>query len=436
MGLAGEEVSAVAVQGNSDNASFGAGDIARLGNGQPLPAGITQTGSGVRRRLSLAQTDRMLRSDRSRVRILVGISVASLLVLSFFSLCIMGAMGQNYAYSGAYYFYTPIEVFHALYEHGYNAVAQVTHAYPQHTNEWLRDNVNGYWAIWHRAGVVGITLICGILLSISGMLYQNVFRNPLAGPGMLGASSGVSLGIMLLVVLYGTSATQMLSERYIYCYGFGAAILVFVVAAGKKLSGKGKPFDIVTMLLIGGIFGQLAGFVQQYVILFLYGEDETIQNVFIELTQMLVVDTSALSWICLGVAFAIAFIPVYLMRFRMNALAFTDEEVRLFGINFTRLRAVALISGAIMMLAAQIHTGMVGMVSMIVPFMSRAWFGAEFSKQLIGNVCIGTVLLLICRDITDCIPFVGDGLGVGMIVQIVAMPLFVVIMAKHLNSWE
>lgn len=367
---------------------------------------------------------------------MVAISVALLVVLSYLSLGIMGAMGQNYAGSGAYYFYSPFEVARALQEHAYNALAQVFHIWPQHSNEWLLENVNGYWAIWHRAGVIGITLLCGILLSVSGMLYQNVFRNPLAGPGLLGASSGVSLGIMLLVILYETSAPQMLKERYIFCYGFGAAILVFVILAGKKLTGKGKPFDIVTMLLIGGIFGQLAGFVQQYVILFLYTEDETIQNIFIELTQMLVVDTSPLSWACLAVAFAISFIPVYLMRFRMNALAFEEEEVRLFGINFTRLRAVALISGAIMLLAAQIHTGMVGMVSMIVPFMSRSWFGTEFSKQLTGNVCIGTLLLLICRDITDCIPFVGDGLGVGMIVQIVAMPLFVIIMAKHLNSWE
>ena len=423
-------------RGYDSNASFGAGDIARLGNGSPLPPSATRGGSGVQRKLSLAETDRILRADRARTRARVAISVVLLVVLSYLSLGIMGAMGQNYAYSSAYCFYSPAEVAYALYVHAYDAIAQVTHAWPQHSREWLLENVNGYWAIWHRAGVVGVTLLCGILLSISGMLYQNVFRNPLAGPGLLGASSGVSLGIMLLVVLYGTAAPQMLTERYIYCYGFGAAILVFVVAAGVKLSGKGKPFDIVTMLLIGGIFGQLAGFVQQYVILFVYGEDETIQNVFIELTQMLVVDTSPLSWACLAVAFAVSFIPVYLMRFRMNALAFEEQEVRLFGINFTRLRAIALISGAIMLLAAQIHTGMVGMVSMIVPFMSRSWFGTEFSKQLTGNICIGTVLLLICRDITDCIPFVGDGLGVGMIVSIVAMPLFAVIMAKHLNSWE
>ncbi|MBQ9003285.1 MAG: iron chelate uptake ABC transporter family permease subunit [Eggerthellaceae bacterium] len=421
---------------DQERASFSAGDIARLANGSPLPATAVNSGAGIKRRLTMAETNRTLKADRARTRAMVIASVAALAVLSYLSLGIMGAMGQNYAFSGAYYFYSPVEVARALYEHAYNALAQVTHAWPQHSSEWIAQNVNGYWAVGHRAGVVGITLLCGILLSISGMLYQNVFRNPLAGPGMLGASSGVTLGIMILVMLYETAAPQMLTERYLYCYGLGAIILVLVILAGKKMSGKGKPFDIVSMLLIGSIFGQLAGFVQQYVILFLYGDDETIQNVFIELTQMLTVDTSALSFVVLLVAFAISFIPVYLMRYRMNALAFSEEEVRLFGINFTRIRALALVSGAIMMIAAQIHTGTVGMVSMIVPFMSRSWFGAEFSKQLTGNICIGTLLLLACRDITDCIPFVGDGLGIGMIVQLVAMPLFVIIMARHLNTWE
>ena len=429
-------VSVVARQGNRDASSFGARDLARLGSGEALPEQISRGATGIRRRLSMQQTDRIMKADAAKTRARVILCVVLLAVLSYLSLSIMGAMGQNYGYSHAYAFYSPIEVAHVIGEHFYNWLGQATHAWAPHSNEWIAENVNGYWAVWHRLGVIGITLLCGILLSVSGMLYQNVFRNPLAGPGMLGASSGVSLGIMVLVILFGASAGEMLAERYIYCYGFGAAILLLVIIAGKKLTGKGKPFDIITMLLIGSIFGQLAGFVQQYVILFMFTNDETIQNVFIELTQMLNVDTSPLSWICLGVAFAVSFIPIYLMRFRMNALAFEEEEVRLFGINFTRLRAIALICGAIMLLAAQIHTGMVGMVSMIVPFMSRSWFGTEFSKQLIGNVCIGTLLLLICRDITDCIPFVGDGLGVGMIVQIVAMPIFVIIMAKHLRSWE
>ncbi len=387
-------------------------------------------------RRSMKETNRAFSADKRATAARVIISVFALLVLFYFSLGIMGAMGEDYAYSQRYAYYNPVEVFNALVEHGYNALASITRLWSQHDNTWIQENVPGYWAIENRAGVLGVTLLCGILLSVAGMLYQNVFKNPLAGPGMLGASSGVSLGIILLVALYGTVALDMVKERYLFCYGFGALILLLVLVAGKKLSGKGKPFDIITMLLIGSIIGQLAGFVQQYVVMFVFGSDETFQNTVLELQQMLTIDTSALSWACLGVAFAISFIPVYLMRFRMNALAFEEDDIRLFGVNSTRLRGVALLSGAIMLLAAQIHTGTVGMVSMIVPFMSRSWFGCEFSKQLTGNICIGTLLLLLCRDITDLIPFVGDGLGIGVIVQVVAMPLFVVIMAKHLNSWE
>ena len=298
---------------------YGASDIARLTNGSPLPARAGRGEAAVSRRLSLKQTDATLRAERARINARVIVCVFLLVVIAFLSLGVMGAMGQNYPFVGSYALFTPVEVAQAIYEHGYNALGQLTHAWSPHTNEWLAENMPWYWAVWHRLGVVGITLLCGILLSVSGMLYQCVFRNPLAGPGMLGAGSGVSLGMLLLVVLFGTDATAMLQERYMYCYGLGVAVLVFVIIAGKRLSGRGKPFDIVTMLLIGSIFGQLAGFVQQYVVLFLYGEDEAIQNVFIELNQMLVVDTSALSWICLGVAFAVSFIPIYFMRFRMNA---------------------------------------------------------------------------------------------------------------------
>ena len=89
-----------------------------------------------------------------------------------------------------------------------------------------------------------------------------------------------------------------------------------------------------------------------------------------------------------------------------------------------------------MILAAQIHVGMVSLVSLVVPFLARGWFGCEFNKQLIGNVCIGTVLLLACRDICDLIPFVGDGLAIGSVVSVVAMPLFVVVMARQMREWK
>ena len=204
--------------------------------------------------------------------------------------------------------------------------------------------------------------------------------------------------------------------------------------AGRRLSGKGKPFDIVTMLLIGSILSQLLGFIVSYVTLFLM--DEETYQIYFTISQMLVVDTSLISWMALGIATAVSFIPVIMLRYKFTALALDEADVRTLGLNITVLRGIALICGAIMILAAQIHVGMVSLVALVVPFLSRSWFGCEFNKQLIGNVCIGTVLLLVARDITDLIPFIGDGLAIGSVMSIVALPLFVMVMAKHMRGWE
>lgn len=384
--------------------------------------------------LGLRETDMLRDEERRTLHRKVFVSMAVLAVLVFLSLGVTGAAGGGYLGSGAYVVYMPAEVARALFEHAYNTFGSISHLYNPHANEWIIENVPGYWAIPPRAGVVGITLVCAVLLGVSGMLYQNVFRNPIAGPGMLGVSSGVSLGMMLLVAIYGASASGMLAQRYIYCYGLGAAILAFVILAGKRLSGKGRPFDIVTMLLIGAILSQLIGFVVSYVTLFVMEPDQ--YELYFAVSQMLVVDTSPISWAALGVAALASIVPIYLLRFPLNALAFEGEEVKLFGLNFTGLRALALICGAIMILAAQVHTGMVGMVSLIVPFMARSWFGCEFSKQFTGNMCIGTILLLACRDIADLIPFVGDGIAIGSVVSLIALPLFMMIMARQMRGWE
>jgi iron complex transport system permease protein len=414
--------------------SYTSDQIARTLDGTRLPRSAFRTGGAVAHRLTMRDTNRLYYQEKHAETARVAVCIAVLLVLIYFSLCFTGAAGQYYAYSEAYTFYTPAEVANAIFQHIYNGVADLTHAFDARSNVWLLENCDGYWAIAHRAGVVGITLICAVLLSVSGMLYQNVFRNPLAGPNMLGASSGVSLGVMVLVAMYGSAAVSMTQQRYELCYGIGAAILIVVILIGKKLSGRGKPFDIVTMLLIGSILGQLIGFVVSYVTLFVMDDED--YQVYYTISQMLTVDTSLVSWIALGIAAVASIVPIYLLRFRMNALAFEEEDVKLLGVNYTRLRAIALVCGAIMILAAQIHTGMVGMITLLVPFLSRNWFGCEFTKQFSGNVCIGMILLLVCRDITDAIPFVGDGLAISSIVALAAIPLFILIVTRDMRGWE
>ncbi len=306
--------------------------------------------------------------------------------------------------------------------------------FDMHTDGWLIENASGYWAFERRSGVVGITLICAVLLSVSGMLFQNVFKNPIAGPSMLGVSSGVSIGVVILVAVYGASATVMIRERYLLCYGLGVAILLLVLAIGRFLSRKGGSLNIMAMLLVGMLLSQMLGFVISFVTLFVMETDDYL--LFYNVSQQLVVDTSPISWICLGIAAVVSLVPIYLMRFKLNGLALGDIEARTMGLSLPALRIIAMVCGSIMILAAQIHTGMVGLVSLIVPFLSRSLFGCEFSKQLAGNVCLSGIFLLLCRDLCDIIPFVGDGVALGSLVGFVALPVFLVLMARQSRGWE
>ncbi len=380
--------------------------------------------------IDIDTSDALLARDERILRRKVAISVAAFLVVLTAGMCIYGA---NPGWGIHYQVFSPVELFQAIGEHIYNFIAGFgllsAHDTSNYYQTWPLYKVLG-----DRFGVLAITALCAVLLAISGMLYQSVFKNPIAGPGMLGVSSGVTLGNTLLVYLFGAEALGLTTERYALCYGLGAAVLAFVILAGRKLSGKGRPFDIVTMLLIGSILSQLIGFLSTYLTMFVMDPDKL--AVYMTLSEMLNVDTSLVSYVCLGAAVAVSLIPVWLLRFRLNVLAFDEQEVRLLGVNLTLIRAIALICGAIMILAAQIHIGAVAMVSLIVPFLARSWFGCEFRKQLIGSVCIGVVLLLACRCIVDAIPFVGDGIGIGCAVSTVALPLFLLIIAKHMKGWE
>jgi iron complex transport system permease protein len=374
--------------------------------------------------IALHETEQRVYRHRYMVLVVV------IALCAFLSLSLTGA-------EHAYRFYSPVVVAQVLGMHVHDIFASLSGLYAPYSSEYLARVLPEYgycyeW-IWERAGVVLITLICGVLLSLSGMLYQNTFRNPLAGPSMLGVSSGVSLGITVLVLLYGTAATAMTTQRYLLCYSMGAAVLIFVIGAGKALSGKGR-LDLVHMLLIGAIISQVVGALVTFITLWVMDED--LWTVYYSVSQVLTVDSGLYTWIALGIAMMASILPVYLLRFRLNGLAFDDAEIRLMGLSPTLLRGTALLCGAIMILAAQIHTGMVAMISLVVPFITRSMFGCEFRKQFAGNLLMGMLVLLVCRDIVDAIPFVGDGLAIGTVASLVVLPLVIWMMARDRRPWD
>ncbi len=351
--------------------------------------------------------------------------VIVLVVLACLSLCLKNAQGLI--------FFSPGEVINGLFEyvrllfvqlidpiHYADQRAQVLEACPT------------YESVAFRAGTVLTYLVCGILLAVSGMLYQNTFRNPIAAPSMLGVSNGISIAILVLVLQYGWEAQGMPGLYYTYSLIGGLCVLALVMLGGKWMSGKGR-FNTVNMILMGTVVSQLLSVVLNYARTNLLSEEDW--DVLYILQQGLNIQAG---WtvITLLIGATICIVPIVMFRFKMNLISFSNEETRLLGVNPNAIKILALACGSIMILIAQINVGQVAMVSLVIPFLVRALFGAEFRKQLLGNILIGAIVLVLCGDLSSMILIDGTAVGLVPIVTIATLPIFVWILAVKQRSWE
>ncbi len=276
-------------------------------------------------------------------------------------------------------------------------------------------------------------LICGAMLAVSGMLFQNTFRNPIAAPSMLGISNGMNFALLILVLQFGYAATQHVNLYYLYSFIGGIAVLILVILGGNWISGKGR-FNTVNMILMGTVISQLLGVILTYAQGFMLSEDDW--EAYYLLQNAAVNTGGTETYILLFVGAIVAILPIFLFRFRFNLISFSDDESRLLGVNPNRMRVIALGCGSIMLLVAQLVVGQVAMMSLIIPFIVRSIFGSEFRKQLGGNLIMGALVMVVCGDIGTLVMFDNVSVGVGAVVQIVAIPLFIWILAIQQRSWE
>lgn len=348
-----------------------------------------------------------------------------LVAVILFSLCV----------SHGYYFtfYSPAHVVHCYAEWFRLRFIQFTDptSYAAARMDVL-GSVDNYLDVVSQMFQVFKYATCGVLLSVAGALYQNTFRNPIAAPSMLGVSNGVSLALLLMVLIYGTTARSHVNMYYLFTYIGGGLVLVLVLLGGKWISGKGQ-FNVVNMLLMGTIISQMSSVIMTYVQNYVFTEDQWYEYYLLQTATDV---NSIWSGISIAICTIIAFVPVIIFRFQLNLVSFSDAETKLLGINPDYLRAMALICGSLMVLTAQVNTGQVSMVSLIVPFIARAVFGSEFRKQLVGTCLIGASLLLFCGDLTSLIYIDNVPLDLGSIVTIVTLPLFVWMLAIQQRAWE
>lgn len=332
-------------------------------------------------------------------------------------------------------FLSPVDTIQNLYTMAKLALGRIF-GWSVYADRWSAiTSQNAYLETQTRLQGALVAIILGAVMSVSGAVFQSVFRNPIAVPTMLGVSSGINIANFILVWQYSLLAVTMTERRFEDGYLCSLALLFFVLIIGRLTSRDGK-FAMTDVLLVGTvltrILTQSLNTVQYYYL------DTTDYQVLQEMNMYGTGLSNARGWIFLAMALAIGMIPLLLMRTSLNVVTFTDDESRTMGLNAGVMRIFALIFSTVLIISAQIFCGEIGMLSLLVPHVCRYIYGSNTRDLLLGSILVGGIVMMLCRFVVSLTMFNQylSVISMGMIVNIVALPLMLFMLLTNKRGWE
>jgi iron complex transport system permease protein len=267
-------------------------------------------------------------------------------------------------------------------------------------------------------------LLVGAALAAAGTAYQGMFRNPLVSPDILGVSAGAALGAVLGIFLdQGALVIQLAA------FGGGLAAVGAVYAVGASVR---RHDPILSLILAGIVLGTLLG---AFIALIKYLADP--YNQLPAITYWLLGSLAAVSPgdLALAAPFALAgLLPMFLLRWRMNLLALSDDEARALGVSVGRLRVAVVFAATLMTAAAVAISGIIGWVGLLIPHAARMLVGPEFSRLLPLSMALGAAFLLavdtLCRTIAPI------EVPPGVLTALIGTPFFLWLFATARRPWQ
>lgn len=273
-----------------------------------------------------------------------------------------------------------------------------------------------------------VALMAGASLSVSGLLMQTIFRNPLAGPYVLGVSSGASLGVAL-VVLGGTGLATKTGLNInshailLLAAGIGSALVLFIILA---ISSRVR--DILSVLITGIL---IAGVVSSIVSILQYFATDVNVKSFVVWTMG---SLNSVSYKDISILFPLLLVAtslIYLFSKKLNLLLGGENFAKSMGVRLKTLRIISFIVVSILTGAITAYCGPIGFIGIAVPHIARWIFNTSDHFILIpASVILGGIFIL-GGDILSC-SFTENGiLPINAITAILGAPFIIWIVIKN-----
>ncbi|MFV8347487.1 iron chelate uptake ABC transporter family permease subunit [Flavobacterium sp. ZB4P13] len=284
-----------------------------------------------------------------------------------------------------------------------------------------------YIIINYRLPKAITAVLVGMGLSISGLLMQTLFRNPLAGPDVLGLSSGASLGVAF-VILSASLLPSFLSTILLSSYGIvlastlgSTAVLLLVLLVSQRLR------DTMAILIVGLMFGSFTSAIVG--VLTYFSSAEQLQK----FTFWSLGNLGNLSWtsililsVCVGIGL---FLSIFSIK-SLNALLLGENYARSLGLNFTKARLIIIFATSILAGSITAYAGPIAFVGLAVPHIAKLIFKtSDHSVLYWSTLLLGAAIMLICDAISQ-MPGMEITLPINAVTSIFGAPIVVWLLVR------
>lgn len=271
-----------------------------------------------------------------------------------------------------------------------------------------------------RLPKAAVAILTGFALSSSGLLMQTIFRNPLAGPYVLGVSSGASLGVAIFLLgapLLGIGLARDMGVAISAWIG-AAAILLVVMVVSARIK------NIMAVLILGMMFGSAAG---AFVDLLQYFSSDAALKGFVIWAMGSLGGVSDVQLLILTLCVVVGMVLCVMVVKPLNLMLLGESQARTMGVNLGRVRTLVFVATSLLAGGVTAFCGPIAFVGIAVPHVARMIFrSADHRVLLPASMLIGADTMLLC-DVISQMPGSDMVLPINTITAIFGIPVVVMV---------
>lgn len=268
----------------------------------------------------------------------------------------------------------------------------------------------------------------GAALSLSGLQMQTVFRNPLAGPYVLGISAGASLGVALFVLGFSSvlvfgvfSATGAWSIALVAWVG-SFLVMLLVLYVSTRVN------DIMTLLILGILFTSA---VTAVVSILQYFSSESMLKAFVIWTMGSLGSVTKSQLMVLAPAVFIGVILAFLKIKDLNAFLLGEDYARSLGVSIKSSRVILFLSTSLLAGTITAFCGPIGFIGIAVPHLCRVLFKTANHLVLVPAVILTGSIVMLFSDIVSQLPGMQTTLPVNSVTALIGIPVIIWMIVKN-----